>query len=121
MYVAARIFLLGMIDECVDVALERAIAARRVCVEATARLHCEVSGLLDRLHGEITGRLEDDCSLATHPRDDRGSVFVVVPPTGLTFLAAPSRAPPQRFLSPLLRLPFAASSMIEVISFDRTL
>src|SRR5258708_31530778 len=92
MHLAAGIFLLGVIDELVHIALHRSIAAGGVGIEATACVHREVSGLLHRLHRESSGRLDDDRPLATDPRDDGWPVFVVMPPTGFTFLAAPSRS-----------------------------
>jgi hypothetical protein len=52
----------------------------------------EVSGFLHRLHGEIAGRVDDDRALATDPRDDRRAIFIVMAPTRLAFLAAPTRA-----------------------------
>jgi hypothetical protein len=119
--VATRIFFLRMVDECLHVALHRAIAAGGVGIEATARLHREISGLLHRLHRAIAGRLEDDCPLATDPRDDRGPVFVVVSQPGLAFLTTPPWPAPQRFLPTLFRLPLVASSLVQVIGFDRAL
>jgi hypothetical protein len=40
-------------------------------------------------------------------------------PTGLTLLAAPTRAAPQRLLPSLLRLPLVTRGMVEVIGFHR--
>src|SRR5262245_4233432 len=71
-------FLLRVVDVVVHVALERAIAAGRVGVEPTARVHGKVRGLLHRLHGEIAGRLQDDRPLPTDPGDNGGPVFVMV-------------------------------------------
>src|SRR5687768_8280078 len=81
----------------------------------------EVRGLLHCLHGEISGRLEDDGPLATDPGDNRGPVFVVVPPTGLAFLAATTRAASQRLRPALRRLALVPSRVIELIGFDRAL
>jgi hypothetical protein len=81
----------------------------------------EVSGLLHGLHGEIAGRLDDDSPLATDPGDNRGPVFIVVPPTGLAFLAAPTRAAAQRLLPTVFRLAFLTRGVIEVIRFNRAL
>ena len=86
---APEILLLGVLDKVVHIALERAIAAGRVGVEPTARVHGEVRCLLDRLDGKIPRRVDHDTSLAADPGDDRGSVFVVMAPPGLAFLAAP--------------------------------
>src|SRR5919109_2995661 len=91
-HVPTRVLLFRMIDECVPVVLHRPIAARRVGRETAARLDSKVCGLLHRLHGEIFGRLEDDRALAAHPGDDRGPVFVIMPPAGLTLLASTPRA-----------------------------
>src|SRR6266702_1216211 len=93
--VTPRVFFLGMIDERVHIALQCPVAAGRVRVEPTARSHRDLGCLLHRLHREILGRLDDDCPLTTDPGDDRGPVFVVVTPPGLTFLATPSRSVPQ--------------------------
>jgi hypothetical protein len=81
-----------MLDKLVHVALQCAVAVGGVRVEPAARLDSEVRGLLYRLDGEITRRLDDDSSLATDPGDDRGPIFVVMPPAGLTLLAATPRA-----------------------------
>src|SRR5262252_6329333 len=109
------VFLLGVIDEVMRIALERPIAAGGVRIEPTARLDGEVRGLLYCLHRKISGRLDDHSPLATDPRDDRGPIFVVVPPPGLTFLAAPSRAASQRLLPALACLALLASRVIQVI------
>jgi hypothetical protein len=87
-----------------EISLQRPIAAGHVRVEPTTRVHREVSRLLHRGDGEIAGRLDDDCSLATDPGDEGWPVFVVMTPTGLTLLAAPPRAAAQRFLPALFRL-----------------
>jgi hypothetical protein len=110
-HLTARIFLLGMIHECVPVALQGAIAARRVRVEATARVHRDVGCLLDRLDRAIAGRLDDDCSLATDPGENGGSGFVIMPPTGVALLAAPTW-PTTQVLFPAGRWP--ASSTLAI-------
>src|SRR4029077_19093680 len=99
MHVTPGVFFLGVIDELVDIALQGPIAAGRVRVEPTARLDGEVGRLLHRLHRAISRRLDDDSPLATDPRDDRGPIFVIVAPTGLAFLAAPTCWAAQRLLS----------------------
>src|SRR5215831_500462 len=117
MDVTACIFLLGMIDIVMHIALQGSIAARRVGVEPTARLHGEVSRLLHCLHREIAGRLDDDSPLPTDPGDNRRPVFVIMAPTGLAFLPPATRAAPQRLLATAFPLPLVASSMVEIISF----
>jgi len=98
-HVTTRVFLLRMVDERVHGALERPGAAGRVRVEPTARVHRDVGRPLHRLHREISGRLEHDCSLAADPRDNSWPVFVIVAPPGLTFLPTATRAAPQRLLA----------------------
>src|SRR5262245_28121022 len=113
----------GKIRDCrpypLERGLERPIAAGRVRVEPTARSDGEGRRLLHRLHREIAGRVDDDTPLAADPDDNRWPVFVVVPPTGFAFLAAPTHAAPQRLLPALLGLPLVAGSLGEVIGFDR--
>src|SRR5215475_1209282 len=70
MHITAGIFLLRVVDMLVEVARERPIAAGRVGIEPTARLDRQVRRLLYRLHREISGRLDDNCPLATDPGDD---------------------------------------------------
>src|SRR5262249_35798427 len=99
--------------------LERPIAAGRVGVEPTARLHRKVSGLLHRLDREIAGRLDDDRPLTTDPGDNRGPVFVIMASPGLAFLAAPPRPVSQRLLPALACLALVAGGMVEVIGVHR--
>src|SRR5919108_4319149 len=120
-HVTTGIFLLRMIDELVEIALQRPIAAGGVGVEPTPGLDGAVGGLLHSLHGKIARRLDDDRPLATDPGDDRGPVFVVVAPTGLAFLPTATCAAPQRLLATALRLSLVAGSMVEVIGFHRAL
>src|SRR5262249_58602870 len=101
------------------VALHRPVAAGRVCVEPTARLDSEVSGFLHRLHGEIAGRVDDHRALAAHPGDNGRPVFVVMPPTGLALLAAPTRAAPQRLGATPPGLALLAGGALEVIRLPR--
>src|SRR5215471_5508645 len=110
MDLAPCIFLLRMIDIVMHIAFERPIAAGRVRIQPTARVDGEVGGLLDCLHREISGRLDNHCSLATDPGDDGRAVFVVVPPTGLAFLAAPTWSAAQMFFPALFRLPLLAGN-----------
>jgi len=84
-------------------------------------LHRKIGRFLHRLHGAIFGRLDDDRPLATAPGDDRRTVFVVVPPTGLAFLAAPTRSAAQIFFPVLLRLPLLVSGVREFIRFHGAL
>src|SRR2546430_14060411 len=82
------------------IALQGPIAARGVRVEPTARVHRHVSGLLHRLDGEIPGRLDDDCSLATDPGNNGGPGFVIMAPARPALFSAPPRAGRPRLLSP---------------------
>ncbi len=82
------------------------------------RVHGQVGSLLHRLHRAIAGRVEDDRALAADPRDEGRPVFVIVPPTGLTCLATPTRAASQRLLAALGRLALLPSGVREVIRFD---
>ena len=118
MDLAACVLLHRMIDECMEIALDRPITTRRVGIQPTARSDGEVRCLLHRLHRKIAGRVDDDRPLATDPGDNRGPVFSVVPPTGLAFPAAPTRAAAQRLLPALLRLTLVPRGVIEVIGFD---
>src|SRR5215471_16009495 len=118
MHVPTRIFLLRMIHKRMRVSLQRLIATRRVRVEPTARSHGDISCLLHCLDRAIFGRLEDDRPLATDPGNNRGPVFVIMTPTRLTFLAAPTRSTPQRLLSTLFGLSLLTSGVIELIRFD---
>ena len=117
MDVTTCIFLLRMINNVMHIALQRSIAARRVRVEPTARLHREVRRLLHRLHREISGRLDDDRPLPTDPGDNRRPIFVIMAPTGLAFLATTTRAASQRLLATALRLALVTGGVIEVIRF----
>jgi hypothetical protein len=101
------------------IALQRLVATRRVGIEPTARVYRDVGCLLDRLDREILGRVDDNSPLATDPGDDRGPVFVVMPPAGLAFLAAPPRSTPSRFGPARLGLAFVPSDVVEVIRFHR--
>src|SRR5215475_5649212 len=117
MHVATRVFFLGVIHELVYIALERSIAARRVGVEPAARLDGEVCGLLHRLDGAITGRLDDDGPLTTHPGDNRGPVFIIMALAGLPFLAPAPRPASQRLLPAVGGLALVPRRVIEGIRF----
>src|SRR5262245_1535546 len=117
----ACILLLRVIGIVMHIALQRAIAADRIRVQPTARLDGEVSSLLHGFHCEIAGRLDDDSPLATDPGDNCGPVFIVVPPTGLAFLAAPTCAAAQRLFPTVFRLAFLTRGVIEVIRFNSAL
>src|SRR5438128_1042813 len=119
MYLTTGVFLPRMIDVLVHIALQGPIAAGGVGIEPTARGHCQVGGLLYRLHREIFGRLDHDGTLAADPRDDRRPVFVIMAPAGLALLAATTRSASQRLLPALRRLPLVAGGMVEVIRFHR--
>ena len=114
---ATRLVPTQLIDVRMHIALQRPIAARRVRVEPTARVHRDVRGLLYGLYREIFGRVDNDRALATDPGDDGRPVFVIVASTRLTLLAATARAAPQRLLPALRRLPLVSRSMVEVIRF----
>src|SRR6266568_2654046 len=119
MHITPRVFLLRMIDGLVLVARQRPIATGRVRVELTACVRRDVSGLLDRLHREIFGRLDNDSPLATDPGNNGWPVFVVMAPAGLAFLAATTRLATHRLLSTPFGLPLLAGGMGEVIRFHR--
>src|SRR5262245_3379255 len=108
-----------MIDELMHVTLHRPVAAGRVRVEPTARTDGGLRRLLHRLDREIAGRLDDDRPLTTHPGDNGWPIFVVVPPHGLTLLAAPTCPASQHLLPALLGLPLVAGGLVEVIRFHR--
>src|SRR5215813_11139128 len=108
MHVTARVFFLRMIHERMHVPLHRPVAAGRVRVEPTARSHGDLSRLLHRLDRKISGRLEDDRPLATDPGDDGRPVFVIMAPTGLALLTAPTCSASQQLLPALLGLPLVA-------------
>src|SRR5712691_13547999 len=110
-----------MIDELVHVSFHCPIAAGRVRVEPTAHLHRDIGRRLHCLDGEIAGRLDDDCPLATDPCDNRWPVFVVMPPTGLALLAATTCAASQRLLPTLFHLALLTSGVIELIRFHGAL
>src|SRR5713226_1511007 len=90
--VATRVLLLGVIDELVHVALHRPIATGGVGIQSAPRLHGEVRRLLHRLHGAILHGMEHDGTLSADPGANRGSVFVVMPPARLAFLASTPRS-----------------------------
>ena len=60
MDVTPRVFLLGVIDEVMGIALERPIAAGGVGIEPTARFDSDGGRLLHRLDGKITRRLHHE-------------------------------------------------------------
>src|SRR5262245_53329771 len=103
MRVSARLCLLAMLDQRVHIALHHPIAAGRVGIQPTARFERQSRCLLDRLDGDIAGRLADDSPLATDPRDDRRSVCVIMPAARRALLAAPTCTAPQRRLPTVLR------------------
>jgi hypothetical protein len=77
----------------------------------------EVCSLLYGLHGAIFGRLDDDRPRATDPGEERRMVFIIVPPPGLAFLAAPTRSATQMSFPTLFRLVLLASGVREFIRF----
>src|SRR4029453_11212366 len=68
---------------------------------------------------KISGRLDDHSPLTTDPGNNRGPVFVVVPPAGLAFLAASTRAASQYLLPTVCRLALVPGRVIEVIPSPR--
>src|SRR5919204_2625389 len=120
MHVPARIFLLRMVDKVVRIALERAIAAGRVCIEPTARFDGDVGRFLHRLYGKVSRRLDHDTSLAADPRDDGGPILVVMAAPGLALLAATPWRTAQYLFPALLGLALVAGGMIQVVGFDRS-
>src|SRR5215470_5856961 len=83
MHVPTGIFLLGVIDKVMYIALERAIAAGRIRREPTARVDGEVGRFLHRLDGKVPRRLDHDPSLAADPGDDGGPILIVMAAPGL--------------------------------------
>ena len=83
------ICLLRVIDLGMPIALQRPIPAGRVRIQPPARVDGSVRRLLHRLHGEIAGRLDDDCPLATAPRNNGRPIFVIMAPARLALLTAP--------------------------------
>src|SRR5262245_21513591 len=104
MDVTPGVLFLGMINIVMHIALHRPIATGRVGVEPTARLHSEVRRLLDRFHGEVSGRLDDDRPLPTASGNNRRSIFVIVSPARLALLTPPPGAATQVFFATLLGL-----------------
>ena len=119
MHGTACLCLLRVVDILVEVSYKRPIPAGGVGGEPTADVDGEVRGRLHRLHGAIASRLEDDSPLATAPGDHRWSIFVVVPPTRFTLLAASTCLTSQQLLATPLRLALVAGGVREVIGFDR--
>src|SRR5499433_2700038 len=119
MHVTTCILLLCMIDERMHVALHCPIATRGVRIESAPRLDREVGRFLHRLDGKVPRRVDHDTSLAADPRDDGGSILVVMASPGLTFLAAPPWRAVQGLFPALLGLALVASRMIQVVGFDR--
>jgi hypothetical protein len=65
--------------------------------------------------------LYNHCPLAADPRDNGRPIFVIMSPPRLALLPAPTRATPQVLFPSVLGLPLAASGVVEVIRFHRTL
>src|SRR5262249_12010146 len=121
MHVPTCVFLLRVIHCVMLIACDQPVAAGRVRIELTAGLHGEVGSLLHRLDRKVPCRVDHDATLTAHPGDNGQPIFVIMASTGLTLLAAPTRAAAQRLLPTLLRLPLVAGSVVEVISFHRPL
>src|SRR5262249_62023408 len=79
------------------------------------------AGLMPCLGRQVPCRAGADAPLTAHPGDDCGSVFVVMAPPRLAFLAAPTRAASQRFLPALFRLSLLTSRVIQGIRFHGAL
>ena len=110
-----------VIDARMHVALHRPIAAGRIGIQPTVRLHRQVGGLLHRLHGEIAGRVDDDRALAADPRDNGWAIFLVMAPAGLTLLAATTRSAPSRLWATLRGVALLAGTVLESIRCHRPL
>ena len=108
-HVTARLCLLRLMHVCMDIALHRPVAARRVGIETTARAHRHVGRLVHRLDGAIAGRLHDDSPLATDPGDHCWPVLVIMAPAGLTLLAPATRPVSQRLLPAVLGVALLAA------------
>src|SRR5262249_6080432 len=121
MHLAACILLLRMIDELMEVSLQRPIATGRVGRQPTARLDREVGRLLYGLDGKILDRLHDDSPVTAHPRDHGRPILVIMALAWLALLAATTRPTSQMLFAPLFRLPLVPSGVIEFIRFDGTL
>ena len=106
------VFLPGVLDAFVHIALERPLAPGRVGVEPTARWYRDVGSLWHRLDRASAGRLDDAGPLAPAPGAQRGPVFVSMAPAGLTVLAPTTRAAPQRFLPTVFRLAFLTRGVL---------
>lgn len=87
MYGAANIFLFRMIDEVVNVSLQRLIASGRVRIDMAALLHCQVCGFLHRYGGKILDRLDNRATRSTDQNDNRRSIFVVMTAARFPFLS----------------------------------
>src|SRR2546429_4950673 len=94
MHLPTGVFLLRMIDVLVEVPFHRPIAAGRIGIQATARVHRKIGRFLHCLHGEIFGRRDDDSPLPTDPGDDRWPLLVVMASTRLALLAATTQSRP---------------------------
>jgi hypothetical protein len=116
MHLATGLFLLGVMHARVHVAFHCPIAPGGVGIQSAPRLDREVSGLWHRRDGQIPDGPHHDRSLAAHPGDDRGPIFVVMTTTGVALLAAPTRSAAQRLLPPVLCLSLLPGGMIEVIT-----
>jgi hypothetical protein len=120
-HVTTGVLLLCVIDELVDLALQRPIAARGVGIQATPCLDGEGGGFLHRANGEIPDGLQHDGPLAVDPRNDGGPVFVVMTPAGLAPFASTPRSASQGLWPTLFGLALVPSDVIELIGFNRAL
>jgi hypothetical protein len=117
MHLPTHVFLLCMIDELVHVALQCSIATGRSHIQATPCLDSEVSSFLHRADGAIPDGLHHDGTVAVDPGDDRGPIFVEMPPAGYARLPATMRPSSQGLFPTPLGLALATSSVIEFVGF----
>jgi hypothetical protein len=119
MHVTTGLLRLRLVDDRRRITCQGPIAAGRVGIESTPRVHRDSGGLLYRLHHHISGRLEDDSPVPADPRDARGPVVVVVTPSGLAFRASTPWLASPRVLPARLGWSLMARGVGEVIGVDR--
>jgi hypothetical protein len=87
-HVPARVFLLRGVYRVMRRARSQPVAAGRLRLESTARLHGHVGCLLHRLDRTVPCRVDHDTPLAADPGADRRPSLVVMASPGLAWLAA---------------------------------
>jgi hypothetical protein len=120
-HLTTGVCLLRMIDELVHVAFQRPVATGGVRIHSTARVPRNVGRLLYRLDREILDSMQNDGTRATDPRDDRRSVFVILPPARFALLTTTTRLAPQCLRPAVLGLAFVASRMRQFSRLHRAL